>query len=58
VPATLEALRLRGDRLLLLSLRRSPTGLLRQVHDLGIAGAFERVCSGQAHAEGHAPRST
>jgi phosphoglycolate phosphatase len=55
VPAMLEALRLRGDRLLLLSLRRSPAALLRQVHDLGVAGAFERVCSGQAHAEG--PRS-
>ena len=53
VPAMLAALRLRGDRLLLLSLRRSPAGLLRQVHDLGIAGAFEGVCSGQAHAEGH-----
>jgi phosphoglycolate phosphatase len=53
VPETLDALRLRGDRLVLLSLRRSPEALLRQVHDLGIAGAFERICSGQEHAEGH-----
>lgn len=53
VPAVLAALRRRGDRLVLLSLRRSPAGLRRQVDDLGVAGAFARVCSGQAHAEGH-----
>jgi phosphoglycolate phosphatase len=50
---TLQALRDRGDRLVLLSLRRSPAALLRQVDDLGIAAAFERVCSGQRHPEGH-----
>jgi phosphoglycolate phosphatase len=53
VRETLDALRRRGDRLVLVSLRRSPEALLGQVHDLGIAGAFERICSGHEHAEGH-----
>lgn len=53
VPAALAAMARRGDRLVLLSLRRAPEAFLRQVHDLGIAERFERVCSGQAHAEGH-----
>jgi phosphoglycolate phosphatase-like HAD superfamily hydrolase len=35
------------------SLRRSSSGLRRQLHDLGIATAFERVCSGPADARSH-----
>jgi phosphoglycolate phosphatase len=53
VPWVLDALARRGDRLVLLSLRRAPEAFQRQVDDLGVADAFERVCSGQAHAEGH-----
>jgi phosphoglycolate phosphatase len=51
VEATLAALRRRGDRLILLSLRRSPAAFQRQVAGLGIAGAFERACSGRAAAD-------
>jgi phosphoglycolate phosphatase-like HAD superfamily hydrolase len=52
VADTLAALRGRGDRLYLLSLRRHARPFQRQVEDLGIAAAFERVCSGRAHAAG------
>jgi phosphoglycolate phosphatase len=52
VRPTLETLRRRGDRLFLVSLRRSSREFLDQVRGLGIAGAFEGVLSGQAHAEG------
>jgi phosphoglycolate phosphatase len=58
VRETLDALRRRGDRLFLVSLRRSPRRLLRQVHDLGIAPAFERVCSGRTEAEDHVQKAT
>jgi phosphoglycolate phosphatase len=51
VEATLAALRDRGDRLVLLSLRRSAAAFQRQVAGLGLAGAFERVCSGRAAAD-------
>jgi phosphoglycolate phosphatase-like HAD superfamily hydrolase len=53
VPWVLDALARRGDRLVLVSLRRAPEALVAQVDELGVAGAFERVCSGQAHGEGH-----
>jgi phosphoglycolate phosphatase len=52
VEQTLAALRRRGDRLVLLSLRRSAGAFLDQVEALGIAGAFERVDSGQVSADG------
>ena len=58
VRKTLAALRRRGDRLFLVSLRRSSGGLLRQVHDLGIAPAFERVCSGRTEAEDHLQKAS
>jgi phosphoglycolate phosphatase len=50
VAGTLAALRDRGDRLCLLSLRRRAGPFQRQVEDLGIAGLFERVCSERSHA--------
>jgi phosphoglycolate phosphatase len=53
VPEMLEALGRGGGRLFLVSLRRSSSGLRRQLHDLGIATAFERVCSGHAEARSH-----
>jgi phosphoglycolate phosphatase len=43
VTAALAALAGDGDRLVLLSLRRSPAAFAGQVERLGIAGAFERV---------------
>jgi phosphoglycolate phosphatase len=43
VEAALGALAGAGDRLVLLSLRRSPAAFAGQVERLGIAGAFERV---------------
>jgi phosphoglycolate phosphatase-like HAD superfamily hydrolase len=49
---TLTGLARRGVRLVLLSLRRSPEAFRRQVDGLGIAGAFERVCSGNAYEDG------
>ena len=52
VERTLAALRRRGDHLVLLSLRRSARAFLDQVEALGIAGAFERVDSGQVSADG------
>jgi phosphoglycolate phosphatase len=50
--ATLAALRGRGDRLVLLSLRRSRAAFAGQVERLGIAGAFARVDAGRAHEDG------
>ena len=52
VEQTLAALARRGDRLVLLSLRRSAGAFLDQLEALGIAGAFERVDSGQVSADG------
>jgi phosphoglycolate phosphatase len=49
--ATLATLAGQGRRLALLSLRRSAEAFLGQVAALGIAGAFERVCSGRAAAD-------
>jgi phosphoglycolate phosphatase-like HAD superfamily hydrolase len=48
----LTALRRGGDRLVLLSLRRSATGLERQLEWLGITGEFDRVRSGHSRASG------
>jgi phosphoglycolate phosphatase-like HAD superfamily hydrolase len=48
----LAALRACGDRLVLLSLRRSASGLERQLDWLGIAGEFDRVRSGRSGAGG------
>jgi phosphoglycolate phosphatase len=52
VEATLAALRGRGDRLVLLSLRRSPAAFADQVERLGIAAAFARVDAGREHEDG------
>jgi phosphoglycolate phosphatase len=52
VADTLAALRSRGNRLYLLSLRRQARPFQRQVEDLGIAEAFERVCSRRANGAG------
>ncbi|HYN17952.1 MAG TPA: HAD family hydrolase [Actinomycetes bacterium] len=52
VEATLAALLGRGDRLVLLSLRRSPRAFADQVERLGIAGAFERVDAGRTSEDG------
>jgi phosphoglycolate phosphatase len=48
----LAALRRGGDRLVLLSLRRSASGLERQLGWLGIAGEFDHVRSGHSGASG------
>lgn len=53
VEETLVALRRRGDRLFLLSLRSSSRDFLQQVCGLGIASVFERVCSGREHPQGN-----
>lgn len=53
VKEVLETLRRQGDRLLLLSLRRSSDGFLQQVHDLGIASEFERTRAGHGQSLGH-----
>lgn len=53
VKGVLETLRLQGDRLFLLSLRRSSSGFLQQVHDLGISSEFERTRAGHAQPLGH-----
>jgi phosphoglycolate phosphatase len=53
VGVVLRSLRERGDHLVLLSLRRSSGSFLQQVHDLGVAGLFERICSGHAKPAGH-----
>jgi phosphoglycolate phosphatase len=47
----LVALAGQGHRLALLSLRRAPAAFQDQVAALGIAGRFERVCSGRAAAD-------
>ena len=52
VEAALAALAARGDRLVLLSLRRSPRAFADQVERLGIAGAFERVDAGRTAEDG------
>ena len=49
----LGALGRRGDRLVLVSLRRSAGGFLQQLRDLGLAGAFERTCAGHHQPLGH-----
>jgi phosphoglycolate phosphatase len=48
--ATLAALAGRGDRLVLLSLRRDPAAFAAQVARLGLAGWFARVDAGRAAA--------
>jgi phosphoglycolate phosphatase len=53
VPGMLAALGRRGDRLVLVSLRRSAAGFRRQLAGLGIGAAFELACAGHAHASGH-----
>jgi phosphoglycolate phosphatase len=53
VKDVLEGLRRHGDRLVLLSLRRSCSGFLQQVRDLGVASVFERTCAGHAQPLGH-----
>lgn len=52
VRATMAALAGRGDRLVLLSLRRDPEAFARQVERLGIATAFDRVDAGRASEDG------
>jgi phosphoglycolate phosphatase len=52
VHATLAALAGRGDRLVLLSLRRDAEAFARQVERLGIAAAFDRVDAGRASEDG------
>jgi phosphoglycolate phosphatase len=52
VEATLAALRRRGARLVLLSLRRSPDAFAGQVDRLGIGPAFELVDAGRAYEDG------
>jgi phosphoglycolate phosphatase-like HAD superfamily hydrolase len=52
VEATLAALRRRGARLVLLSLRRSPNAFAQQVDRLGIGPAFELVDAGRVHEDG------
>lgn len=51
--AALETLAGHGDRLVLLSLRRSSAGFLQQVHDLGVAPLFERTCALNGQPAGH-----
>jgi phosphoglycolate phosphatase len=53
VREALAALRRRGDRLVLLSLRRSASGFTEQVQRLGLAGEFERVRAGHSQPAGH-----
>jgi phosphoglycolate phosphatase len=53
VPELLEARRRRGDRLFLVSLRRSLPAFQAQVAELGIRELFERVCSGHTEADAH-----
>jgi phosphoglycolate phosphatase len=52
VESTLATLAGRGDRLVLLSLRRSPAAFADQVARLGIAGAFQRVDAGRTAVDG------
>jgi phosphoglycolate phosphatase len=56
VEAALEALRRDGDRLVLLSLRRSPAAFAGQVERLGIAGAFERVDAARTSEDARAAK--
>jgi phosphoglycolate phosphatase len=50
--ATLAALAGRGDRLVLLSLRRDPEAFAAQVARLGIGGLFARVGAGRSSEDG------
>jgi phosphoglycolate phosphatase len=52
VEAALASLAARGDRLVLLSLRRSPRAFADQVERLGIAGAFERADAARTAEDG------
>jgi phosphoglycolate phosphatase-like HAD superfamily hydrolase len=49
--ATLAELAGRGDRLVLLSLRRDPAAFAAQVARLGIAGRFDRVDAGRTSTD-------
>jgi phosphoglycolate phosphatase len=49
----LETLGRQGDRLVLLSLRRSSSAFLQQVSDLGLAQLFEWTRTGHTQAVGH-----
>lgn len=50
--AALAALAARGDRLVLLSLRRDPAAFAGQVARLGIGGLFDRVDAGRTAEDG------
>jgi phosphoglycolate phosphatase-like HAD superfamily hydrolase len=53
----LWTLRRGGDRLYLVSLRRAAGPFLQQVEELGIAGAFARVCSGRPQVSGEGSKA-
>lgn len=58
VPKLLEARRRRGDRLFLVSLRRSAPAFQAQVAELGIRELFERVCSGHTEADAYVQKAS
>jgi phosphoglycolate phosphatase len=57
VPELLDVRRRRGDRLFLVSLRRSAPAFQAQVAELGIRELFERVCFGHTEAAAHVQKA-